>query len=280
LGTGRRSAGFSLVELMVSLVIGLVVVGAVFSAYLGSGTSSRATRALAQMTEDATVAFSVLRANVGMAGYSKPTGVKSDGSGFIRSDFSTATIEACGSRFADLTAEVGAMGCSGAGGDSIAVAFEADGATSPLGADGRPLDCLGNGIDATPAGLSVSAARFYLNKPAGAPLNALYCKGSNPGDGGQALVDNIDSMVIQYGVPTPTEVTQVAYYKPAPLTADELSRLLTVRVCVVVASSNEVLDKAVSFRNCNGDVEAAADKRLYRAFTTTIAINNRLPSGG
>jgi len=270
----KPQSGFSLIELMISMVIGLVVVGAVFSAYIGSGNSSRATRALAQMTEDVQVAFGVMRANVTMAGYAIPSGIDAANGRFYKTNIGWP-LKACVGAFTNPSAELEFLNCSGSGSDSIAVSFEADGSTLPLAADGKPLDCLGNGIVPV-AGKYIADSRFYLAKPAGAALNALYCKGANPGDGAQAIVDNIDSMRIEYGVPGPLDLTSVAYYTRAPLSSSEYSDLLTVRICVVVVSTAEVLDSIASYRDCSGATVTPPDRRLYRAFTTTIALNNRI----
>ncbi|PHN95776.1 hypothetical protein CSC81_18735, partial [Tenacibaculum discolor] len=45
-----RQSGFSLVEIMVSLAIGLMVIGAVFTNYLNNSSGSQQTAAMAQVT--------------------------------------------------------------------------------------------------------------------------------------------------------------------------------------------------------------------------------------
>src|SRR3954470_22957219 len=65
-----RQAGFTLVEVMVSLVIGLAVVSALIAAYVASFQSGRHNDAMVQMTEDATLALTVMRQQVAQAGFS------------------------------------------------------------------------------------------------------------------------------------------------------------------------------------------------------------------
>ncbi len=55
-----RMHGLSLVEVMVSLVIGLVVVGAVLVSYIASGKTSAQQAAYAEMNENAQLGLSLL----------------------------------------------------------------------------------------------------------------------------------------------------------------------------------------------------------------------------
>jgi len=259
--------GFSLIELMISMVIGLVVVGAVFAAYLGTSTSSSSSRAVAQMTEDASLAMNVLRSQIAMAGFSAPTGI--DGSGKFTKNYTGMAVNGCSSEFADTTVGIDALTCSGAGSDSIAVEFEADARNSVVSSSGAPLDCLGNGI--TIAGsYYLSYSRFYING------GKLYCRGSGSNTA-DALIDNIDSMVIQYGVANAATPNQVSYYSRASgMNASEFNLAISARVCLIVKSEREVADTAVQYYDCDGTEQTAPDRRLYKAFTSTITLQNRM----
>ena len=59
--------GFSLIELMVSLTIGLIIAIAAFSAYLGSSSASKMAEAQGRMNEDAQAALSILTQQIRMA---------------------------------------------------------------------------------------------------------------------------------------------------------------------------------------------------------------------
>ena len=129
-------AGFSLVELMISMVIGMVVVGAVLAAYLGAGATTRTSRAMSQITEDASVALSVLRSGIGMVGYSNPTGLV--GNKFTKSYLGKGLF-GCNTTFEDASASIDALACAnGAGPNAIAVAYEADTANSVVNVDNVP----------------------------------------------------------------------------------------------------------------------------------------------
>lgn len=267
-------AGFSLIELMISIVIGMVVVGAVLAAYLGAGKSSRASRAMAQITEDASIAMNVMRSSIAMVGYGRPTGLV--GSKFTKA-YNGQGMFGCDAAFQTPTDAIAALTCSAAAGpDSIAVAYEAEKDNSVVGADGRPLDCLGNALSLDATGTYYLAYnRFYVSG------GQLMCMG--PGSGTpQALVDNVADMQIRYGVANVGALNQVARYETgtslqAALGAPGWGQTVSVRVCVVVRSTDNVLDQKLTYEGCSGQVTPAdGDLRMYRAFTTTIVMQNRL----
>jgi type IV pilus assembly protein PilW len=263
--------GFSLIELLISMVIGMVVIGAVFAAYLGVGTGSRNSRAMAQMTEDVSLAMNILRSHVAMAGFSTPTGV--DANGFIR-NYNGTVLRGCSSNFTNAGAAIDALACSGNGDDSIAVIFEAD-ERNAISSGGNFLDCLGNNIPPDGLGRYLSYSRFYVTD------NQLFCRGpGNPA--AAALVENIRDMKVWYGVGgnNPVSRNQVTYYSRAgnagEMTPDEFNRAVSARICLLVASEDEVLDNATDYVDCGGDTQTPGDRRLYRAFTQTIVLHNRM----
>jgi len=67
-GARCSSQGFSLIELMISLAIGLVILAAAFSAYLGASGATRMAEAQSRMNEDAQAALTILTRQLRMAG--------------------------------------------------------------------------------------------------------------------------------------------------------------------------------------------------------------------
>jgi type IV pilus assembly protein PilW len=267
-----RERGFSLIELMISMVIGMVVVGAVFAAYLGMGTSSRTNRAMAQMTEDVSLAMNILRSHIAMAGYSTPLGIGPNGK--FTKNYMGGAINGCQSDFTDLGASIDGLTCTGTGEDAIAVAYEADEFNAVQSAGNLPLDCLGNEVPLT-AGVRLSYSRFYVSN------GQLFCRG--PGSNTPAaLVENIADMKVWYGVATTAGgagANQAAYYSrvgnPPVLNATDFGNVVSARVCLVVSSENEILDNVADYVDCEGNPTTPADRKLYRAFTSTIVLQNR-----
>jgi len=66
----RKQAGFTLIELMIALVLGLIVIAAVLNMYVGSARSSTFTRGLQTMQENGRYGVSALQRGFRLAGFS------------------------------------------------------------------------------------------------------------------------------------------------------------------------------------------------------------------
>lgn len=321
-----RQRGFSLVELMVSLTIGLVIMLAVVSAYLGSAGAGRTAEAIGRMNEDAQMALTILSQQLRMAGVnpSQPnrTTVTVAGSPNPRGNsvplHNTLTnafaIRGCDLKFSDVTsaASTADLTCghsaSSAGPDAISIAYEADRYnTIPTGSPAfTPTDCMGSGITAmSPApvyaradGTTTFSAtiyeaenRFYVGTSTSVVNPTLYCKG-NASANGQPMIENIEDLQLSYGTSNPSVTpTKVLGYLSAfevdndatTLTgaagaASRWNAVKTVRICVVARSENPVLDSidSAKYLNCEGVlVTNPPDKRLRRAYTTTVVLRNQ-----
>jgi type IV pilus assembly protein PilW len=289
------AAGFTLIEMMVALAIGLAVVGALIAAYLASFSSGRHSDAIVQITEDATLALNVMRQQVAQAGFSQPHGVGASG-GFVLHAFpAVAGCEAA--NFADLQASIrGPANCGPsdtdpATPDALEVAFE--GSVLPgkasngiLGGNGgaQPLDCLGNSFakthdDATGDDYWLNDSKFYVAD------GNLYCHG--PGNAaGAALVQNVETLQVAYGMAAAPAGApgsgQIVYYDVAPPPGSPLwANVVSVKLCVQVRSAARVLDKAAAatlgaWIDCGNAQRTAIDGYMRRSFTTTIVLQNKL----
>lgn len=293
--------GFSLVEIMVSLAIGLVVVGAVFVNYLNNSAGSKQTAALSQVTEDGAVALSILRHHIAMADFSQPTAVTSTG---MTRRLNGVNILGCQGGFAngdDPSPDAITCNNNANASDAVLVRYEADPDMVPTvvqSATGStvPMDCKGSGITATsnPSGnFFIADGRFFIN----ATNATLSCIGNGGVTAGaatlpnsQPLVENIEDMRLTYGVavapdPAKPRVLNIIRYVPANLVAvpptpkwdTAWADVVAVRICVLVRSTDNVLDKPRPYRDCSGKVvpPAATDRRIHRAFTSTVVLNNR-----
>jgi len=293
-GVRHRQSGFSLVELMVSLMVGLMVVGALMATYYSMSVSGRQGQAMSQITEDASLALNMLRGQVAQAAYSRPIAAPA-GTAFTRA-YTGAAIAVCDGDFTDPSVAIGTLTCVSNTGvdtltDSLAVAYEADTSNS-VASGGVPLDCLGNALAYTgvaPTGYYLNYSRFYLATSKVSTRKALYCRG--PGSAsGQALVENVEDMQVLYGVTNtlaplvpPAQVD--AYVKASafpyvnPLAAGQMvtmANVISVRLCITVASTDEVLDEPTAYRNCQNTSVTPTDRRIYRTFRSTVLLPNRL----
>ena len=170
----RHSQGFSLIELMVSLVIGLLISVAAFSAYLGASGAARMAEAQSRMNEDAQAALSILTQQLRMAGNNPKQANRIDDPDPTRSRLrnpvylptrtnATLTIgtppktfipyafaiRGCDGTFNGITTATRLDNLTCTGGtstlpDSIAISYEADIFNTVRSADDVPTDCLGN----------------------------------------------------------------------------------------------------------------------------------------
>jgi type IV pilus assembly protein PilW len=311
----RHDQGLTLIELMVSLVIGLILMIAVVSTYLGASGAGRASEAQGRMNEDAQAALTILAQQLRMAGNNPK-----------RANYTTAAprnpvygagtyiVRGCDGKFSDITtaATIPALTCAAGGGtsaDSIAVSYEADSFNTIATSGGAATDCLGNslpvvtpapqpqvwdgavvGPPATVITYTVADNRFYIATSAAITSPSLYCKGSGNATP-QPLVENVEDLQLTYGVANSTAATlEVAGYLSAAgivadpdlsLLADDVrwSKVVTVRICVVMRSAVPVVTDSVSARytKCDGTVNTSPpDLRLRRAYSTTVVLRNRV----
>lgn len=251
----RYAKGFSLIELMVSLTIGLVIVVAAMSAYLGASGASKMAEAQGRMNEDAQAALSILSQQLRMAG-NNPIQAGRAG-GYLRNPVYspyTATytttpgtvtlagfsIRGCDGRFNNINTAsttldtLDTSACAGMTStlaDSIAINYEADQYNTIRTSGGLPTDCLGNtlgAIDATftsgtatTATYAVADNRFYIGTSTAIVSPSLYCQGNGGASTAQPLVENIEDMQFMYGTistaTTSTTATVAGY-----LTANEV----------------------------------------------------------
>lgn len=192
----RHAKGFSLIELMVSLTIGLIIAVAAGSAYLGSAGAGRIAEAQSRMNEDAQAALNILAQQVREAGnnplrsgdrapalrhnpiydptyvggsvshyfdlYGTPTYVITSTAAFSVSAFS---LRGCDGKFSDITTATKLDTLTCAGGtttlpDSIAVSYEADryNTIPTVSPTFAPTDCLGNTLDTVNATVPTGTA--------------------------------------------------------------------------------------------------------------------------
>jgi type IV pilus assembly protein PilW len=274
----RRHAqqGLTLVELMVSLTIGIFLLGAVGIIYVNTTTTSRSSTLDAQMNEDAALALELLQQQIRLTGFTNV-----DASGNLQ--FPGVAIRGCdgdtastnpGASFTDVDADFSALACNGGGtrSDSFAVRYEATLLNSqPVNVGGaqQPGNCAHEGMAAwavtlaegvpvrVPATtIALADNRYYIRNDAdGTP--SLFCQGrTGAGFGAEtALIPNIEDMQVQYAVtslpvagnPIPHqvagyvdadhEVLTRASVAPQP---DPWTRVAAMRVCVIARSARPV----------------------------------------
>ena len=301
-------AGFSLIELMISIAIGLVIMGAALSAYQGAATASRVAEAQSRMNEDAYAALELLSQQIRMAGTNPKQAnyALSNPSNPITNTFS---LRGCGTAFSNLktaggvtaAANISSLICPSVASDAaqphaLALGYEADKFNTVPLANGTPTDCLGNGLKAPPANVTFYEAdnRFYIDTPSGSSNPSLYCFGNGKNGTPQPLVENIEDLKFTYGVAQATgnDGVVAGYLSASQIETDpsmasltssleRWKRVVAVRICVLTRSEANITNSNTSsqYVDCEGNLKTnTTDLRLRRAYFATVSLRNRLPS--
>ncbi|MBU3739859.1 MAG: hypothetical protein FGM55_13005 [Rhodoferax sp.] len=269
----RFEQGLSLVELMVAMVVGLVVVGAVLAAFAATGRTGRQQAALTDLNDNAQLALALLSRDLAQAGYAQATGLSADGSRLQRT-YADRPVFGCQGGFQKPNT-VSAVACQPDGdADAIEVVYQAEVANTVPTAANVPTDCLGNGLTAV-AGVYTAYNRYYLATGA-TGRSELHCA-SRQGAAGQPLIDQVQAMRIVYGEAHAAAPRVPVRYVRAGEVSD-WGLVVSVRVCLLMRSADAVLntqDDSLAYLDCDGATRQAQDGHWYRAYTRTATLRNR-----
>ena len=192
----NRAKGFTLIELMVALAIGLLVTLVVLQAYLGGLGTQRAQTDAARAQESSRIAFDLLAHSLRQAGYKNP---KAPGLGFCDSTTQRLATINDPATISPIAANlVGSTVTIANNSDAVKVRYFGEGLpVGPFTTDNSIRDCLGNPV--APNTLAedtffVAADANNNNEP------TLFCYTTNDATRGNVpLVAGIESMQILYG---------------------------------------------------------------------------------
>jgi len=283
---GIRQRGYSLIEVLISLLIGAIMIGAVTVAISGTGLSGRRQSGHAQMGEDGQIALTIIASQLRMAAFWTPD------SPVLSLHNTQGMLFGCRNGFANPAAAFAALACaSGAGNDAVAIRYD----TNEGGVTG--FDCLGAAVPAGGTTPGWVDNRFYIaTSPSGNP--SLFCRG-NGGGLPQMLVDNVETLQLRYGVAEPNDASisgkweqstylgqTIRYVRADTFTTPICPKtgavstswcaVTVARVCITMRTNLGAGDPAgTPFLNCDGVNQTIADSRLRRTMVTTVSLRNR-----
>ena len=294
-----RQGGRTLIEVMISITIGLAVMGAIMAVYTATTSTNRQADSTQRMSEDAAVAMNFLASYIRMAGFSFPqanivAGTVTAGSATFEvadRNFTGASVRGCDNGFTSpaVTPTTSLACATSAGPDALVVRFEGDiSNTFPSG--GSPTDCLSqilapntaSDYDSTLTYTQVEA-RFFLRSGTASGTTELYCGGNgNTSFTAQPIMQYVDDMAFTYGIANDISTrTVVRYVNSATIDAlggtmdQNWARVVSVKICLVMRSESADQAGAAPYVNCAGSVVTAGDKYLRRAFTSVVTLRNR-----
>jgi type IV pilus assembly protein PilW len=254
----RRQSGFSLIELMIAMTLGLILTVIIGNVFLGAKESYRTTEDLSRLQENARFAVTHLGRIIRMASYvSNPVNI-------------AATRAAT---FPPLAPAITGTEGGGTVSDDITVRYQGSGTP----ADGTVFDCQGNAIQ----GIDLAVARFHIAPSTdGSGETSLFC--DNTGTVGAAnadieLVTGVENMQILYGEDTDGDGTANRYLDQGSVAS--MDNVVSVRIALLLRTRNPVasgLDTRV-YNLLGTNVGPMNDQRTRRLYTATIALRNRTP---
>lgn len=218
----HAAGGFTLLELLISVTIGLVILASSLSLYVASSRGSQMSQVETQMNEDGILAINLIQQQLKQAGYSRQI-IPAAGA-TVMGNYAGPAVRGCDAGFTDASVAFASLACatssSGSGSAAIAIRYEATVDNTMRTTDTIPLatNCVGNPINpVTPSQVSplptpASAAgvyaladnRYLVTDATTQPM--LSCLGSeksgtnNVIGTSQPLLANVENMQILYGV--------------------------------------------------------------------------------
>lgn len=244
--------GFTLVELMISMTLGLILLLIIGTAFVSSRQAFREQEDNARIQESGRFALEFIGRNIKQAGHAE---VPFSG---IKVEFEGTAIR----------------GTNGAAGVADTVTVQYDGAFGDQ-------DCEGTRITAAEIASQNIVIQNSFNIDA---ANAeLRCDGqfvvalTEPvPTSGSVLLENVEDLQLLYGIDTTGEQS-VDQYVAVPAVSADWDRVIAVRVCVLIRSDKTNIVSPGYYLDCNGtSVAIPADRRLRRAFTATFNLRNRV----
>lgn len=254
--------GFTLMEMMIALVIGMIIMIAVGSMFISSRKNTSAQIAFARIQENGRFAIEWLTS------FSRNAGVRAS----ILS--SPAAVFPSATPFPSIAFTPGAV-LRGVEGSRDEFTVREEGSTA------RPImDC--NGTLAPAAGAAsplVVSLRFYVSG------SKLLCDSTNSGNA-QVVADNVIDMQLVYGQDTKTGLSYdgypTRYVNASNVTSGSTwDKVVSMRICLTVVSvDNNVAVTPQTYETCSSAVAqnpatiVAADRRLYKNFQTLVNLRN------
>ncbi|MDP3843382.1 MAG: PilW family protein [Oxalobacteraceae bacterium] len=258
--TARRQRGVGLIEVMISLVIGLVLLGALAYFFLGSQQMNRTHDDVSRMQESGRNAMEVLGNAIRQAGYrldvDQPmngvaiTGANGTGTGAAALP-DTITIRHDPTWVADAANPLKGIEANCAGG--------------LLTSDNDTFDSLSKRV------VNTKQIEYVFSIASG----ALRCttKLQDATNTTETLVDNVENMQITYGIGDGNGA--ITLYKAAP-SAAEFTQVAAVRVSLLVKgpTPNVAVNNSQAY-NYNGEDVTATDGFLRQVYTSTFTVRNQ-----
>lgn len=281
-----KNDGLSLIELMVTMVIAMFLMGGVINVYISTKSNDKVRNEISEMEDNGRTALMLMRTIISHAGYQGINDLSLDEPFYAKATdmpnpdcrgeedtlisydpiLDEKTLNSVAGKRDTLVAVHIADNPAAAGGASGVLAADCQAGVIPAECSSDPIDGLYTSAD------SKIYNYLYINTPSG--RRALTCMGSRGAS--QPLAENIENLQFLYGV---SIGDNLVYRNAADVTTNgEWGSVVTVQAGILVRSENEVLDvkEAKVFLLLDEKITTPKDRRIYKTYTTTIVLPNRL----
>ncbi len=203
--THSQQKGFSLVELMIALVVGLMLTAGVIRIFIANKQTYRVADANARIQENARFAIEILGRHLRLTGYRDTNNVSTD----FSSTFPAVSFS--GYNFAAGEVIRGTD-------NEVIVRYQGD---------GNITDCEDNSL--ITAGNEV-VSRLFLN------AGSLRCATNVDAAGDQPLISDVSSMLVRYGIDTDGDGTADRYDRTAGVT--DWRQVVSIRVTLTLQAAD------------------------------------------
>lgn len=261
----QRQRGFTLVELMVAMAIGLILLAGVAQVFASNKQAYRYNESLSELQDNGNFAIQFITDQLANAGRIPDpwVAVKSAGDPknwlpIERQVYPDANLPISGTE-------------GGAGNDSLIINV-----AYPVAIAQPPTDCAGNpkpapGDFAVVGGNNFGVTNTMTIATGASGRPALFCNGVE-------IIEGVENLQVMYGVDTDADRVVDRYFNISQIPAGNVRDIYTVRVALMVATVKEArsAQTGTNSKDLLGTTIAVPnDKRLRQVYTTTARVHNR-----
>ncbi len=277
----KNQSGLTMIELMVSLLIGAIMMTGIITVFINSNKTNRIVTNKSRMQEDIRFVTTVIKDTVSLTGYQRDARLPKEQA------FPSYTHPTLGFTMVSGQALQGLNNqttTSGTNEDQLFFRYQND-------VSGSTRNCLGALVNNTTA-VNISSRYFVRSDPTNPSVRTLYCETQNfsipTGLGvasvplntlqSQPLISNIVKFQILYGTgevdPTSGQ-KNVKFYQANPT---NFSQVIAIRINMIfeTAGSNLTPDNQNTSFTYAGMTVSNTNQKLYRGTTINIGLNNQI----
>ncbi|WP_100643299.1 PilW family protein [Alteromonas facilis] len=274
----KRQQGFTLIEIMISLTLGLIISGAIIQVMVSNSVTDKLNRAIASAQESGRFIVNRLRTDVIMAGRYDPLSGQLDRTVDVVTEAAFVQnhpIPVPG----DFPARPALGALEGAAGsnDTLVVSLQSD------------RDCRGYTLGYNNGAEFHVVNEYFMDGTElkcrgfdGRYLRGLKAAAGHNGHNAFTLLDDVQSFQVLYGIADADLAGDTSARPVQFIPADELpaalandGQVVAVRIAVLVQGDGEVnLSDSPSFVLLGGDPITPGTDNIYKPFEITIALRN------